>query len=54
MKTYCHLKVLPALLVLALTAPLVTRADFNPVALTPGSYTFNIIVNSNSLAPYAF
>src|SRR5258708_5832632 len=27
----------------------VARADFNPVALTPGSYTFDIVVESNTV-----
>ena len=54
MKPYYHPKSLVVLLMLALTLPQLARADFNPVALTQSSYTFNIVVASNSVAAYAF
>src|SRR6266478_5381320 len=34
---------------LALALAPSARADFNPVALTPGSYTFDIVVESNTV-----
>src|SRR5882724_2330251 len=30
------------------------RADFNPVALTPGSYTFGIVVRANTVQALPF
>src|SRR6266849_4091391 len=32
----------------------VARADFNPVALTPGSYTFDIVVERGAPAPFPY
>lgn len=54
MKPYYHPKSLVVPLMLALALPQLARADFNPVALTQSSYTFNIVVASNSVPVYAF
>src|SRR5437867_885641 len=36
---------------LSLSLAFLTRADFNPVALTPGSFTQDIIVEKSAAAP---
>lgn len=51
MKTHRALKLLFASLVPALALPFAARADFNPVELTPDSYTYDIVVESNA-TPY--
>src|SRR5271170_1194240 len=40
-------RLIPILLTCACAS--LARADFNPVALTPGSYTFDIVVESNTV-----
>lgn len=54
MKTHRSLKSFIAPLAVVLALPGVARADFNPVALTPGSYTYGIVVPSNAVPPVTY